>query len=139
MIDPFSILVADDDPEDQEILKEYLLGKNPALSIHCVYNGKEALSILNSLPGHELPSLIILDYKTPVLNAVQTLQEMAKNKRYAAIPKVVWSTSDREQHKKACLEAGAAYFFVKPCRPVDLSDIAGRLLEILANEKANKR
>jgi CheY-like chemotaxis protein len=65
MIDPFIILVADDDPEDQEILKEYLLGENPALSIYCVYNGREALSTLNSLPGHELPSLIILDYKSP--------------------------------------------------------------------------
>ena len=131
-----SILLADDDPEDQDILKEYLLEENPGLSIHCVFNGKEVISRLNSSTEDELPSLIILDYKMPILNAVQTLEQIGENERYSAIPKVVWSTSDRDEHKKRCLETGAVHYFSKPISRIELARVASHMLKILFNGRA---
>lgn len=99
----FSILLADDDKEDQDILKEYLLKENPDLSIHCAFTGKEAISWLNSCSEEEFPSLIVLDYKMPIMNAVETLDVMNRDARYRSIPKVVWSTSIQNVHKNLCM------------------------------------
>lgn len=139
MAKPVSILLADDDPEDQAILKEYLLDENPSISIHCVGNGKEAVTWLNARPSEEIPSLIILDYKMPLLNGVETLIRIKENERYAGIPKVVWSTSDRADHRKQCIETGAENYFLKPVNSNDLAKLARQMLEILFNGKAKKQ
>jgi two-component response regulator ARR-A family len=139
MAKPVSILLADDDPEDQAILKEYLLEENPSLSIHCVRNGKEAVSWLNARPSEEIPSLIILDYKMPLLNGVETLMRIKETERFAGIPKVVWSTSDQAEHRKQCIETGAEHYFLKPVNSDDLAKMARQMLEILFNRKANKQ
>jgi len=126
-----NILLADDDSEDQEILKEALLDVNPALAIHFVMNGKEAISWLKNCPAGELPSLIILDYKMPLMNAVDALETLKENSVYTGISKVVWSTSDQSEHKKLCLENGAIQYFVKPGNPTDLASLARQLLDLI--------
>jgi CheY-like chemotaxis protein len=125
------ILLADDDPEDQDILKEYLLKEDPSLWIHCVLNGKEAVSWLEECPDEELPSLIILDYKMPLLNGIETLEQLNDVPRYLFIPKVIWSTSVLMEHKKLCLEKGAIAYFSKPVRPGDLISLAREMLKII--------
>ncbi len=125
------ILLADDDPEDQDILKDYLLKEDSSLWIHSVGNGKEAISWLESRPDEEVPSLIILDYKMPLLNAVETLDRLKDAPRYIPIPKVVWSTSDQMEHQKQCLERGAIAYFSKPVKTRDLSALAREMLKII--------
>ncbi|MDP4213398.1 MAG: response regulator [Bacteroidota bacterium] len=125
------ILLADDDPEDQDILKDYLLKEDSSLWIHCVLNGKEAISWLKGRPDEEVPSLIILDYKMPLLNAIETLDQLKEEPRYLSIPKVVWSTSVQTEHKKLCLERGAIAYFSKPARTRDLVNLARKMLEII--------
>lgn len=124
-------MLADDDPEDQDILKDYLLKEDSSLWIHCVGNGKEAISWLESRPDEEFPALIILDYKMPLLNAVETLDRLKDAPRYKPIPKVVWSTSDQMVHQKQCLEMGAIAYFPKPVRTRDLATLARKLLKII--------
>jgi two-component response regulator ARR-A family len=131
MTNTTNILLADDDSEDQEILKEALLAVNPALAIHCVMNGKEAISYLENCPAGELPSLIILDYKMPLMNAVETLETLKENMGYTGITKVVWSTSDQSEHKKRCLENGAIRYLVKPGNPTDLALLTRQLLDLI--------
>src|SRR5690606_19513919 len=87
------ILLADDDMEDQEILKEAILSVHPEMTIQSVWNGQEALNYLAGCLSGDLPSLIVLDYKMPVLNAVDVLNQIGDHPLYKSIPKVVWSTS----------------------------------------------
>jgi len=134
-----SVLLADDDTEDQDLLKEFLLKENPALTIHAVLNGKEAISWLQNRPVDELPSLIILDYKMPLLNAVETLERLKKDPRYEYIPKIVWSTSIQDEHKKICLENGAAKYFSKPTSSGELSSLSKQIIEIILGGKADKQ
>ena len=123
------VLLADDDLEDQEMLTEVIREMDPGVTVDTVSDGREALAKLTGLADAELPSLIILDYKMPYLNAAEVLEALAKHPRYAAIPKVCWSSSRREDDIRRCLSAGACNYFQKPSTSAELRMLTKRLLE----------
>jgi CheY-like chemotaxis protein len=65
----------------------------------------------------------------PYLNAAEVLEALAEDAHFAAIPKVVWSSSRREDDIRRCLKAGACNYFQKPCTTAELRSVAERLLE----------
>lgn len=123
------VLLADDDLEDQEMLTEVIREMAPGLKVETVSDGREALAKLTQLADAELPSLIILDYKMPYLNAAEVLEALAKDPRYAAIPKVCWSSSRREDDIRRCLNAGACNYFQKPSTSAELRGVTKSMLE----------
>jgi CheY-like chemotaxis protein len=125
-----NILLADDDKEDQELLREALLQEQPSASIETVWNGQEVISYLNACPDDALPCLVILDYKMPFLSAAEVLERLFKDARYAAIPKVVWSTSSQREHIDRCLKNGAVHYFTKPNSPSELTSMTKRMLSL---------
>lgn len=125
-----NILIADDDPDDQDLFIEALLRQSPDAVIKSVWNGQEVLSYLASCPDMDLPSLLLLDFKMPILNAVEVLEQLREDVRYLPIPKVVWSTSNRPEYIDSCMEMGAAVYFVKPNDPKELSNITGKVLSL---------
>jgi CheY-like chemotaxis protein len=122
------ILLADDDPEDQELLKEALAQKEPDLDVTSVWDGQEALSWLGSCPDNALPCLILLDYKMPVLNGAEVLESLSRDPRLAPIPKVVWSTSNQKEYIDNCITKGALQYFTKPNSQNELKKIADSIL-----------
>jgi len=124
------ILLSDDDAEDQEILEESILTLAPQTTIRTVGNGQQVIDFLESCTDTELPALIVLDYKMPILNAVEVLEYTKGVQRYISIPKVVWSSSDRPEHVKKCIDRGALEYFVKPNKVNDLDSIAAAMLRI---------
>ncbi|MGN6507832.1 MAG: response regulator [Chitinophaga sp.] len=127
---PRVILLADDDPEDQEMLEEALLAADPRLQLTMVGNGRQAVEYLENLPDEALPDFIVLDYKMPVYNAVEVLEKIRVQPRLNAIPKVVWSTSNQPEHVRSCLEKGALEYFVKPAQLSELKEITRRMLRL---------
>lgn len=125
-----NILIADDDPEDQDLLIEALLDQSPDVVVKSVWNGQEVLSYLSSCPDRDLPSLLVLDFKMPILNAVEVLEQLREDARYLPIPKVVWSTSNQPEYINSCLEMGAVLYFTKPNDPKELSNITGKVLSL---------
>jgi CheY-like chemotaxis protein len=124
------ILLADDDHEDQELLKEALLQEDPHTDVASVWNGQEIFSYLETCAQKSLPCLILLDYKMPVLNGPEVLDRLGQNPRYASIPKAVWSTSSQQEYIDKCIGKGAIQFFIKPNNPSELTRIASRLLSL---------
>lgn len=122
------IFLADDDPEDQEILKDAIITLEPTADIHSVVNGQQAIEWLLNCPDSSLPALLILDYKMPIFNAIEVLEQIRNIPRLKSIPKVVWSTSNQEEHVKSCLEKGALLYFVKPTKTEELNNIAKQML-----------
>jgi len=122
------ILLADDDDEDQEFLKEALSRQAPGIGIESVWDGEEVLSYLRDRADDALPGLIILDYKMPVLNGAEVLDRLRQDSRFASIPKVVWSTSSQQEYIDDCLEKGALHFFTKPNTPADLQIMTKKIL-----------
>ena len=125
-----SILLADDDIEDQELLKESLLEQEPATRIDMVWNGQELFSYLSKCQDDNLPQLLILDFQMPVLSAVDILDRLQQEPRYDAIHKVVWSTSTQPEHINICLKKGAIRYFPKPNNNDELYALAGSILAL---------
>jgi CheY-like chemotaxis protein len=127
-----SLLVAEDDLDDQLILEECLGDYGYSGRIHFVKNGKKVIDYLNGLVHDtELPRLIVLDLNMPILNGTQTLFELKQNARYMEIPVVIYSTSDNEHEKRKCMSFGAVDYLVKPISIAESDAMTKRLMEFL--------
>jgi CheY-like chemotaxis protein len=126
------ILLADDDMEDQSLLKDLLLELDPTKKIDSVSDGGAVLDYLHRCPDADLPCLIILDFKLPVMNADEVLDALASDLRYKEIPKIVWSTSNQQSHVNTCLQRGAKAYFTKPGDFHQLGSIASQMLKLSA-------
>ena len=107
-----SILLGEDDIDDEEFLKELFSSVDNSFSLTFIHNGKQVLDYLAKLEDKLLPCLIVLDYNMPALTGAEILQELREQPRYDGIPKIIWSTSP--SYKKKCLEAGADDYITKP-------------------------
>lgn len=117
-----TILIGEDDPDDQELLKEVFSSIESSYSLIFTSNGSQLLSYLKNSIDKQLPGLIILDYNMPGLNGAEILKELSNNE-YKDIPKIIWSTSGSETYKNICLELGASDYIVKPSRISDLVEV----------------
>ena len=124
------IFLADDDPEDQEILRDAITKLDPTADIHSVMDGLQAVEYLLNCPESCLPALAIFDYKMPIYNAIEVLEQLRNIPRLQSVPKVVWSTSNQAEHVRSCIEKGAIQYFVKPAKAEELNTIAKRMLEV---------
>lgn len=111
----FKILMADDDVEDQAIMKDTLALLNAESEICFSANGAEALRLLeDSHAKGALPCLIVLDLNMPKLNGTQTLQQLKSDQRFRNIPVVIYSTSINPLEREKCLQMGAHSYLTKP-------------------------
>jgi CheY-like chemotaxis protein len=98
-----TILWADDDYDDLQMMREILSKKEGDFEIAEVHNGKEALEYLKSAKANSnLPCLIILDINMPVLDGKETLSIIKNTGDYKNIPIVVFTTSESELDKLYC-------------------------------------
>mgnify|MGYP003653835180 CR=1 FL=1 len=110
-----TLLLAEDDPDDQYLLRSAISHLDMHLNIICVDNGITALEYLESaLDGDGLPNLILLDLNMPMMDGKQTLQKLKGDKRFQGIPVVVYSTSQSETDIEEAYSLGANSFVVKP-------------------------
>jgi CheY-like chemotaxis protein len=125
------ILVADDDPDDQEMLAERFQKVNPDIRVELVGNAQEALSFLRDRSADELPQLIVVDYKMPILTGYDFLLAVKKDPRLQSIPKLVWSTSNNQEYVDKCMGNGALRYFVKPNNVRELDLLVGEISRII--------
>ena len=124
------IVIAEDDPEDMELIVDAILLAEPTAHLHKFTDGLAAYEYLRTRSDNDLPSLIILDYNMPQLTGAQVLKNISIEKRYGAIPKIVLSTSNAPLHKHECMHNGATQYFVKPSSLKDLNDLAKMMVDL---------
>jgi CheY-like chemotaxis protein len=124
-----SILLVEDDVDDQDFITEAFRTIDPQLTIHIVSNGNRVLPFLQAFPEAELPQLIVLDYNLPELDGGEVLQVLTADERYRLIPKIVWSTSNAPRYKARALELGASGYMVKPSNITGIENMAREMLE----------
>jgi CheY-like chemotaxis protein len=108
------ILVADDDPEDQEMLAEQFRRRNPDVEVIFLADGYQVLDYLRVCPTENLPEGMVVDYKMPGITGAEVFQTLQHEERYRKIPKVIWSTSNNQEYIDRSLSSGADKFFTKP-------------------------
>lgn len=124
-----TIFLAEDDIDDQDFLKEAILSIDPSIELVIFSSGLKFIRSISELHETLLPALIILDYNIPEINGAEILEELKKNKRYATIPKIVWSTSDSELYRQSCLTHGANIYLVKPSSMSGIHNMAKQMLD----------
>ena len=121
------ILVADDDPDDQEMLAERFRRSHPDVRFLWLGSGREVLDYLQSCPSEELPGLLVIDYKMPGLTGAEVLKGIQHDERLRHIPKVVWSTSNNREYIDTALSSGADQYFAKPADMLSFDKLVSRL------------
>jgi CheY-like chemotaxis protein len=127
-----TILLAEDDLDDQEMLIEALHEKDPSVTFLLATTGSKALEILKKMPVSESPSLIVLDYNLPEVSGAEILARLRQMPRYDHVLKVVWSTSNSPVYRQKCMGLGVHSYIVKPTGIAGIRQIAEELLALCA-------
>ena len=130
MRESYTILLADDDPDDQELIVHAFTEASPSFSLHIVNDGKEVIDFLSTTSDNNLPCLIVLDYNMPEFNGAEVLQKLIDNKRYENIPKIILSTSSNPRYIQDCLHKGANAYRVKPDTFSQLVNLAQEMMDL---------
>jgi CheY-like chemotaxis protein len=86
-----TILLIDDDADIRMTLRDFLLAEG--FVVHTARDGQHGLHVLEKI---DVPDVILLDYKMPVMDGKQFLTMMRSVPRLQTIPVVILSAATRE-------------------------------------------
>ena len=115
-----TVLYAEDDLDDQFLLKEAFEENNILNPLQVVNDGTEVLDYLNNegrftdAKEYPLPGLILLDLNMPKMNGAETLEKIKNNKDFKNIPVIVLTTSKAEEDIISSYDLGVNSFITKP-------------------------
>lgn len=122
-----TILMADDDPDDQILLQEALKENNIPNSVCFVENGEELIDFLNKRGKFEgvefTPGLILLDLNMPKMDGRQALKLLKADPILKKIPIVVLTTSRADSDILECYDLGVNSFVSKPVNFAELVEV----------------
>lgn len=111
------ILMADDDPDDQELVREAMSEAQPNCVVRFVEDGQD---LLNYLEHRGPPDLVILDLNMPRMDGREALRLLRTDERFTAVPVIVVTTSGRKDEVDRAYELGANGFLRKSTSYRDL-------------------
>ena len=126
------ILIVDDEPKNQRVIKDFLavLGH----SSEPANDGLEALEKLKS--GFDL---VLLDVMMPGMDGLEVVRLMRENPAFADIPVIMVTVLDDRETRLRAVEAGANDFINKPIDRTELSVRIESLLKMKGAQDAIKR
>ncbi|MCK5165412.1 MAG: response regulator, partial [Desulfobacula sp.] len=127
-------LVIDDSPTARDILTSHL--ESFTCRATAVGSGKEALEVLENAPDHDPYKLVLVDWKMPGMNGIETSIRIKASSRLSLIPQILMvSAYDREEIMQQAKNIGLADFLVKP---VSSSVLFDTIMECFGYEVSKK-
>jgi CheY-like chemotaxis protein len=126
---PVTILLAEDDPDDQYLISEALDENRLNARLFIVSDGEELLDYLNRQGKYQdselwpMPSLILLDLNMPRKDGREALREIKSDPALQHIPIVALTTSQAERDVTQTYQSGISGFITKPVHFSDLREI----------------
>lgn len=100
-LEPIIILLVEDDPADQKLIRTSLLDQKIANDLRIVSSGEEALDFLNQRGKYSnstcWPELILLDLNMPGMGGKEFLKQLKNDEKLKHIPVVILTTSESER------------------------------------------
>ena len=100
-LEPITILLVEDDPADQKLIKTSLKHQRIANELRIVNSGEEALDFLhhsgNYVKDAPHPDLILLDLNMPGMGGKEFLKRIKDDDNLKHIPVVILTTSESER------------------------------------------
>ena len=132
-ISPRTILLVEDNPDDEELTLRALARNNIGNQVVVVRDGQEAVDWLDatgpyaSRDANEVPALILLDLKLPKIDGLEVLRRLRATPRTAVVP-VVILTSSKEDRDRANGYYGGANSYVQ--KPVDFTSFVDAVRQL---------
>jgi signal transduction histidine kinase len=121
---PARILVVDDTPDIQELLRIHL--EAAGYQVLVAGNGQEALAAVTA----EAPDLILLDVLMPVMDGYEVCRRLKADGETAFIPIVILTALQDLSHRLRGIELGADDFLTKPFNHLELLTRVRSLLRV---------
>jgi len=128
IIQPVTILMAEDDPDDRMLTEDALEENRLANDLRFVENGEELLDYLyhrgqyNKINAPR-PGLILLDLNMPKMDGREALKVIKSDASLKRIPVVVLTTSKAEEDILKSYDLGVNSFITKPVTFDDLVEV----------------
>ena len=128
-----SILLVEDNPQDEMLVLRSLRKVNLANQVDVVRDGQQALDYLfrkgefAERSGAELPTVVLLDINLPRVNGLEVLERLRANELTRLLPIVVLTSSDEERDRLRSYEFGANSFVRKPLDFAEFAEAVARL------------
>lgn len=104
-VNPYSVLIVDDDSKLQELLKEYFQKEN-----FQVYTAMSGPGALTEIEAHR-PDIILLDLMLPGMDGYEVCRRIRET---SAVPIIMLTARDTESDQLSGLEIGADDYVKKP-------------------------
>lgn len=121
------VVIADDDADDREIIRDAFAVQNEQLEYVMIENGDQLMRYLESCQPDDLPLLIMLDLNMPGKDGREALKEIKTHEQFHFVPIVVFTTSSSGRDKRIVYDLGANCFVTKPDTFNKLVDLAGSI------------
>jgi CheY-like chemotaxis protein len=114
------VLLADDDPDDRQLIHEAFVENHLDNELCCVEDGEELMEYLHQrgryskLHRTPLPGLILLDLNMPRMDGREALREIKADPDLRWIPTVVLTASKAEGDVLRSYNLGANSYMTKP-------------------------
>ena len=128
-----TILVVEDNPQDEMLMLRALRKANVANRIDVVRDGQQALDYLfgegefASRDPKDLPAVVALDIGLPRLSGLEVLERLRADPRTAVLPVVILTSSDEERDRLKSYQNGANSFVRKPVAFAEFAETIVRL------------
>lgn len=126
MVTHHSILLIDDSPGECELFRLALIQTGLTVTLFTEQNADAAFHFLNN-HSSDLPTLILLDWHLGRQRGDEFLKRLRADSRLAAIPVVVFTTSDDASDLALAYASGANGYVIKPGTFAELIQCAGDL------------
>ena len=133
MTDTKTILLVEDNSQDEMLTLRALRRANLANRIDVARDGQQALDYLfregefADRKGPDLPTVILLDISLPRLSGLEVLERLRADARTALLPVVILTSSDEESDRLKSYENGCNSFVRKPVDFAGFAETVARL------------
>ena len=127
---PIRLLMAEDDIEDQLLMRKAFEAARVSTSLEVVCDGEELLDCLRKrgrFARSHRPDLILLDLNMPRCNGQEALEDIKRDPALKSIPVIVLTTSSREEDIVHSYRHGVNSFISKPTTFDRLIQVAAEL------------
>ncbi len=123
--EPFKIIIADDTPDNVDLLKRRL--RSPNYTFYTAADGQEALTLTRSIA----PDLILLDVNMPVMDGFEVCRRLRMNKNTRDIPVIIITAARISTEDQITgLGLGADDYLTKPFNHHELVARVARKLQV---------
>ena len=124
---PLTIIIADDDEDDRELLK-FLFNQNEKFELlGCFDSGIEAVKEI--MIQKNIPDILIIDMYMPLLTGTEVIAKIEESGIAPDMYKFIISTTINNAEQTRFADNASVKFIKKPVSLVEINDLPGIILE----------